>query len=257
MVTNANERLRLFGVDVDNLTMGETVDAVRAMVETPRAHSLVTVNLDHILKLQHDTRFRAAYDAASVRVADGSPFVLLSRIDRTPLKQRVAGSDLIEPVCAMAAREGLSVFFLGSSESRLARAAATLTGRHPSLKVVGHHAPPMGFDENEDAQLDALDIIRKARPDIILLALGAPKQEVFASRAVGTLDHGVFLNIGAGLDFIAGDVRRAPRWMQLSGTEWIYRALSEPTRLGPRYGKILLAMPRLLKHHYANRSKPA
>lgn len=243
-------RPRIFGVDVDNLTLPETVDRIAALVQTDRAHSVVTVNLDHILKLREDEDFRAAYSAASLCVADGAPFVLMSRLDRTPLKERVAGSDLIAPICARAARDGFGVFVLGTTDARLKAATQTLSAQHPGLNFVGTYAPPMGFDTNETAQAEAIARLKDARADLVLLALGAPKQEKFAAQAIAALDHGVFLNIGAGLDFLSGDVRRAPAWMQKSGTEWLYRALSEPARLGPRYLKIISALPGLVKQHY-------
>lgn len=250
-------RVRVFGVDVDNVSLAETVDHIACLARADRAHSVVTVNLDHILKLQQDKDFIRAYGAASLCVADGSPFVLVSRLDGTPLKERVAGSDLIEPVCQRAADDGLSVYFLGSSEERLDRAETELKRVFPNLTIAGRHSPPMGFATNPDAQREALDRIRAAKPDIVFVALGAPRQEIFSAQAVDEIGHGVFLNIGAGLDFISGDVQRAPGWMRSTGTEWIYRALSEPARLGPRYAKILIAFPRLLWHHYAQRGKPA
>jgi N-acetylglucosaminyldiphosphoundecaprenol N-acetyl-beta-D-mannosaminyltransferase len=181
-------------------------------------------------------------------VPDGKPFVWLGNL-RKPVLSLVTGSDLIEPVCAAAARKGRSVFFFGSSDSVIERAVQVLKARFPDLIVAGAYSPPMGFQTSEVEKRRAIEAISAVSPDIVFAALGAPKQEIWADEALPQLDTNAILCIGAGLDFIAGEVSRAPMAFRHLGLEWLWRALSEPKRLGKRYLKILMLMPLLLVEH--------
>ncbi|MEO0362380.1 MAG: WecB/TagA/CpsF family glycosyltransferase, partial [Pseudomonadota bacterium] len=157
----------------------------------------------------------------------------------------VPGSDLIDPLCALAARKGARVALLGATEETLEKAADALMKRHPDLDIVAQIAPEYGFDPTGDAAEDALRTIEAAGAQICFLALGAPKQEILAARAV---EMGVacgFVSIGAGLDFLAGSQVRAPRWMRKIAMEWLWRLLSNPRRLARRYLDCALLMPAL------------
>lgn len=244
---------RLFGIDVADLDLAATVARIVDWSAGPPARIVVTTNLDHVMKLRDNAAFRDVYARADLVTADGMPFVWLSRLEGTPLRERVAGSDMILPLMAAAAAAGRRVFLFGSTRERLDAAARRLTAENPALAIVGAYAPPFGFDR--DAALDAelVATLRELKPDIVLVALGAPKQELWSARMADAVDHGVFCNIGGGLDFLSGAVRRAPPLMQRLGLEWLWRALSEPTRLGPRYVRILLRAPQLVRLHRRTR----
>ena len=239
---------RIFGIDVDVTNQVDAVQRIMGWCERGEQGFVVTPNLDHVVKLRHDSAFREAYSRAKLVLADGKPLVWLGNL-RKPVLSLVTGSDLIEPVCAAAAGKGHSVFFFGSSDFVIKRAVEVLKARFPDLVVAGAYSPPMGFQASEAEKRRAIEVISAASPDIVFAALGAPKQEIWADEALPQLDTKAILCIGAGLDFIAGEVARAPMAFRRLGFEWLWRALSEPQRLGKRYLKILMLMPLLLAEH--------
>lgn len=244
---------RLFGIDVAVIDFQTAIERIVGWARTRPARLVFTCNLDHVLKRRTDATFRAAYAGADLVVGDGMPFVWLSRLSGPRLPHRISGSELIVPLCEAATREGLSVFLLGSTEDRLARAEAALTAIAPGLRVAGRHAPPFGFRADAAAQAEAAEIVARARADILFVALGPPTQEIWSAAFRDRLDCGVAICIGAGLDFLAGDVRRAPPWMQKAGLEWLWRTLQEPRRLAPRYGRIIALLPVILRDHVRDR----
>lgn len=206
--------------------------------------TVATLNLDHVVKLRSDARFRDAYAAHSHVTADGNPIVWLSRLagDHVEL---VPGSDLIDPVAALAAEIGVPVALFGSTDEALAAAKDALVARHRSLKVVLTLAPPMGFDPAGSAADQAIVRLRASGARLCFLALGAPKQEIFAARAAAALPEVGFLSIGAGLDFLAGRQRRAPRVMRSLALEWLWRLAGNPRRLAARYAACAAVLPGL------------
>lgn len=231
------------GIEIDRLTQSDALVRIAAFAGTGGRHIVVTPNLDHILRLRSDAAFRKAYAAASLVLADGMPLVWLSRIGRVPLPGRVAGADLVQPVLAEAERKGCSVFFLGPMPETLALALNRCALEFPRLRIAGAHAPPINFEHDVAADAVCVAAIRDARPDIVFLALGTPKQELWIVRHRNDLDFGVALCIGAGIDYFARVQRRCPQFLSRIGAEWIWRLLSEPRRLGRRYAQCLLFLP--------------
>ncbi|WMS44299.1 WecB/TagA/CpsF family glycosyltransferase [Acuticoccus sp. MNP-M23] len=246
---------RLFGVSVSGLDMAATVERIIHWSGRRPARNVVTTNLDHVMKLRTDPRFRRVYEEADLVTADGMPFVWMSEHEGTPLPGRVTGSDMIGPVMQAAAAAGRRVFLFGSTMERLHTAAKRLKADNPRLEFAGAYAPPFGFDRDPDIQAELTQMIRTVRPDIILVALGAPKQEMWSARMADNVRHGVFLNIGGGLDFLSGEIRRAPAFMQKMGLEWLWRASTEPFRLGGRYLGILVRLPGLYRMHKRDRAR--
>jgi N-acetylglucosaminyldiphosphoundecaprenol N-acetyl-beta-D-mannosaminyltransferase len=238
-------RTTVFGVDIDVTTSASAVERILSWCRLGWRQLVVTPNLDHVVALRSNPKLAAAYERAGLVLADGMPLVWASRLGGPPLPERVTGADLIQPLCRAAAQEGLSVFFLGSRMPVLEEAARRLSAMAPGLKVAGLYEPPHGadFDAAEDDRI--VELIRAAKPDILFLALGMPKQEIWAARNMDRLETHAVLCIGAGLDYIAGKVSRAPRILQRTGLEWVWRLLSEPARLGPRYGRDIAWVPRL------------
>lgn len=214
--------------------------------ETRRGFSVATINLDHVVKLRRDPAFRAAYAAQTHVTADGNPIVWLSRLAGQKVSL-VPGSELVEPVAALAAEAGVPVALVGATEASLSAAARALEARHPGLKVVMIHAPAMGFDPDGEEAGEIIGKLEAAGARLVYLALGAPKQERFAARAQARLPETGFLSIGAGLDFVSGAQTRAPACVRVIAAEWLWRLALSPRRLAARYGACLIALPGLTR----------
>lgn len=247
-------RIRLLNVEVDNLSMNEAVEAIDRLVQARVPANVVTPNLDHIVTLEKDGEFQQVYRDAALVLMDGQPLVWYSRLKGTPIVEKVSGSDLFPRVCGMCARKGYSVFLFGAAEGVAESAAEVLKKRYPGLKVVGVISPPYGFEKDPEQTKEYVQRIRGAKPDVLALALGAPKSEKFAYRNKAEMGVPVILNIGATFDFLAGRVRRAPTWMSKCGIEWLYRITQDPKRLAKRYwNDIKMIIPLMWK--YRNQSK--
>lgn len=206
--------------------------------------ALATVNLDHLTKLPVDPTFLAAYKAHDLVVADGRPIVWLSQLAKTPVAL-MPGSELIVPICDLCAQLGVPIALMGSSDDALQGAASALKERTTGLEVSFIHAPPYGFDP-QGPQADAiLRDLAASGAGVCFIALGAPKQEVFAARGREIAPQVGFASIGAGLDFLSGHQVRAPKFMRVIAMEWLWRALQSPRRMVPRYAKCFAILPGL------------
>lgn len=235
--TTVDEPARIAVVDSWRIDVPDQDWLVARIVEEASAGqggTVFTINLDHLAKLRSDAAFHAAYRRATHVSADGMPVVLLARAEGVPL-ERVTGADLVEPLCRAATEAGLSVHFFGSRQEVLERAVAVLRRTVPDLRVAGLEAPPMGFDPCGEEARAAARRIAASGAGICFVALGAPRQELFADTAVGCTEGVVHLGVGAALDFLAGERSRAPRFLQRFGLEWVWRIAQEPRRLLPRY----------------------
>lgn len=242
--------IRLFGMKIDSLRMPEAVARVRSWFDEPfeRMRYVVTPNLDHAVLFQDREDLRAAYADASLTIADGQPLIWASRLLRKPLPERVAGSDLVPRLFDDADRRGteLTVFLLGAAPGVGARAAEAIAKRWKHVRVVGVESPAIGFDKNETENDRLLTAIEQAAPDLLLVGLGAPKQELWIHRHRARIRAKAALGIGAVIDFLAGERQRAPIWMQRCGIEWLHRISQEPKRLGKRYAYDAWRFPALL-----------
>lgn len=197
-------------------------------------HQIVTVNADFIRIARRDVEFRQVLNRADLAVADGMPLVWLSRLRGTPLPERVTGIDLIDDCCRIAARRGVGVFLLGAAPGVAEAAGRELATRHAGLQVTGTYAPPFGpHAVEEEARM--VEAIRSAGRCVLFVAFGAPRQDLFIARHLTELDAVVAMGVGCAFDILSGAVRRAPRWMQRSGLEWVWRIAMEPGRLWRRY----------------------
>lgn len=231
-------------VAVNALTRETLLMDIAARLSAGQGFSIATLNLDHVVKLKHDPAFRTAYAAHSHVTADGNPIVWLSRLAGQDV-HLVPGSELIEPVVELAARQNVPIGLFGSDNATLEAAAAALKGRHPGLEIPLVLAPPMGFDPTGSEADAAIEKMRNSGARVFFLALGAPKQEIFASRAQAMLPEAGFLSIGAGIDFIAGTQTRAPAWVRAVAGEWLWRLALSPKRLARRYASCIAILPRL------------
>jgi exopolysaccharide biosynthesis WecB/TagA/CpsF family protein len=237
--------LTVDGIAINVLSLPHAVTSIVSAARVGDNFSVCTLNLDHVVQLQQRADFRAAYRRARFVTADGFPIVVLGRLLGTPI-ERTTGADLVEPICQEARRNGLPVFFLGSNKSTLATTAKRLSRRFKGLQVAGYFAPGSEFNPYSKEADFAIDSIRASGARVCFVALGAPRQELFAARSLDELDGTGMLCIGAALDFIAGTQTRAPSITQKVGLEWAWRMLREPRRLGPRYARCMAAVPSLV-----------
>jgi N-acetylglucosaminyldiphosphoundecaprenol N-acetyl-beta-D-mannosaminyltransferase len=222
-------------IHAHHVTFDGAIDRIVALCRARQGGYVLTPNVDHVVMADTDEALRQAYADAALSLVDGKPLVWLSRALGTPLPAKISGSDLLRPLVARAAREGLSVYFLGGQEGIAARAAAILQAEHPALVVAGVDAPPFGFDKDPAQDAAVVARVQAAKPALLFVALGAPKQELWLARHKEALVPAVGLGIGASLDFIAGVVKRAPRVVSEAGFEWAWRLAQEPRRMAQRY----------------------
>ena len=228
-----SDSVSLFGFDFATTTVPEAVETIVALSRAPRASFIVTANVDHVVDLASNRRFRDAYAHAALRVADGAPVVVAARLFGTPLPGRVTGSDLVEPLCMRADELGLPIAIVGGHPSVNALAVEHLRSRL-AVSVTGINTP-QGFDTNNVWSQTLLADIKRVAAPVVLFCCGAPRSEIWLSEHSDQLPHGAYLSAGAAVDFLAGTKSRAPMFMQRWGLEWLYRLVLEPKRLWRRY----------------------
>lgn len=225
----------LLGIRVHAVTEAQCVQHVVRAVEAGRGGWIVTPNLDHLRRLVADPSYRDLCSSADLVVADGMPLLWASRLQGTPLPERVAGSNLISSLSsALASRRG-RVFLLGGEGSTAEEAARVLARRHPDLVICGLDCPWIGSSIDDATRQRLVRRLRWARPDLVFVALGSPKQEKLIRVLREEHPEAWMIGIGISFSFVAGRVKRAPPWMQRLGLEWIHRLSQEPRRLARRY----------------------
>ncbi|NJN87373.1 MAG: WecB/TagA/CpsF family glycosyltransferase [Leptolyngbyaceae cyanobacterium SL_7_1] len=229
-------KVNICGVEIDNLNFSQVVEKIVQAAKAPEGSTyVVTPNAHHVVMLQKNAHFREIYQNAFLVVPDGVSLLWASKILGTPLQGRVNGTDLFEELSAVAAKENLNVFLLGGRPGAAESAARTLQVRHPTLSIVGFYCPPYGF-ESDAIELEQINaMIQAAAPHLLFVGLGAPKQEYWMHSTYQTLGVPVSLGIGVSFELVAGIVQRAPKMMQQTGLEWVFRLIAEPKRLWQRY----------------------
>lgn len=226
--------IAMLGVPFDQVTAADSLRIIGQMIASGRPHYAATANVDFVVQALGDVELRRILADADLVLCDGMPLVWASRLLGNALPERVAGSDLVPQLLGEAERQGWRVFFLGGTNESVARAAENVQARHPRLQLVGAYSPP--FKALLEMDHDGIvQRVRVARPDILLVAFGCPKQEKWISMQFKQAGVPLSIGVGATIDFLAGSVRRAPLWMQRTGVEWIFRLLQEPRRLFRRY----------------------
>lgn len=226
--------LSILGVPFDNVTTTQTLNAIAGMVASGKPHYIATANVDFTAQAMHDEELRRVLLDAHMVVCDGMPLVWASRWLGNPLPERVAGSDLVPKLLGVAEKKGWSVFFLGGEKEVAWRAVQNVRQKHPKLKIAGMMSPEFKpLHEMEHERICAE--IRSAKPDLLFVSFGCPKQEKWIAMNYQRAGAPVTIGVGATIDFLAGHMRRAPRWMQRTGLEWAFRLAQEPKRLFKRY----------------------
>lgn len=227
--------IELMGIPIHALDEQECIDHIVSESDEGRGGWVATPNLDHLRRLHQDEEFRRLCSRASLLTPDGIPLLWAARLQGSPLKSRVAGSDLVISLSRAAAEHSKSLFLLGGDPGTAEEAANVLQERFEGLRLVGCHYPEFGFEKRPEAMQELRNQLEQARPDIVFVALGSPKQEQLMDLLSPLLPGAWWLGIGISFSFLSGRVRRAPVWMQRSGLEWVHRFLQEPRRLFSRY----------------------
>lgn len=229
------EKQALLNTYINNVTMPETIAAIEQMIEADKKSYVVAINVDVVMKIEEDSYLKKVVDNADMVLVDGKPLVWISKLHGKPLKAKISGSDLVPLLCEVVAEKGYKIFIIGGKDGIAEQAKEKLENRLPKIKIVGTYAPPFGFEKNE-SELDKINqMISEAHPDLLIACFGCPKQEKWIYENIEKYNAKVSVCAGATVDFLAGNVKRAPRWMSDHGLEWFYRFTQEPKRMFKRY----------------------
>jgi len=243
--------VKMFGVTMNNVTLDEALDDISRQIESREPGYILTPNVDHICEFQKNEEFRETYHNGFLVLADGMPVIWAGKLLGKPIKQKISGSDLVFWLAEHAAKKGHSIFLFGAAEGIAERAGEVLRERYPGLKIAGTYSPPMGFDKDPEMVAESVRIVRESGADICYVALGAPKQDLWSYRHHKETGVPAHIGVGISLNFITGDVKRAPLWMQRNGLEWFWRLLQEPRRLAKRYlVRDAMFLPLLMKEFW-------
>lgn len=229
------EKQPLLNTYVNNVNMAETVEAIESMIEDGDKHYVVAINVDVVMKIEGDVYLKEITDKADMVLVDGKPLVWIANYHKHPIKAKISGSDLVPLLCEVAADKGYSVFIIGGKDGIAEQAKQKLEEKHPEIDIVGTYAPPFGFEKDADELIKINKMITDAHPDLLIACFGCPKQEKWIYENYHKYDAKVSVCAGATVDFLAGTVNRAPKWMSECGLEWFYRFLQEPKRMFKRY----------------------
>jgi N-acetylglucosaminyldiphosphoundecaprenol N-acetyl-beta-D-mannosaminyltransferase len=253
-----HERVNILSVGISALNMVQALTTIEEWITHRQANYVCVTGVHGVMESQRDEHLRHIHNTAGLVTPDGMPLVWLSRLQGKRYVERVYGPDLMLALCERSVSKGYRHFLYGGTEDALEQLESNLQHRFPTLQIVGKCSPPFRpLTEEEDEQI--VRMINKASPDIIWVGLSTPKQERWMASHVHRLTAPVLLGVGAAFDFHAGLKKQAPRWMQRSGLEWLFRLATEPRRLGPRYLVnnplfVLLVLRQILglKHYSGN-----
>lgn len=246
------ERIDFLNIKIDNLTMEETVQRIDQLISDNSCSYVVTPNLDHIVMLDQDKQFAKVYDDADLIVADGKPLVWISKLLKKPIKEKVSGSDLFPQICDLASKRGYKIFIMGAAEGVADMAVANLSKRYPGIQFVGTYSPQFGFEKMPEELAYMKKMIKSAAPDILAVSLGSPRGEKFIYEHLNEYKIPLSISVGATIDFEAGRIKRAPKWMSECGLEWLFRITQEPKRLIGRYCNDLVSIIPIIRKYKKN-----
>lgn len=234
----AKNRIHFGRAVVDMVSKEEVLARVQTYLQEPRNLAwpavIATVNAQFVHLAGRQPRFAAFLENADLSIADGMSLVFGSRLLGNPLPERITGVDLTEDLWALLSEQGGSVYLLGGKPRAAEETARRLKSRYPNVRFAGWDCPPVGFEKSAETAAHLLRRIQIARPDLLLVAFGAPKQEYWIEDNLLALPCKLVMGVGATFDMLSGQVRRAPDWMQKGGLEWLFRASLEPRRLAYR-----------------------
>lgn len=229
------EKQPLLNTYVNNVNMDEAIHAIEDMIASEKKSYIVAINVDVVMKIENDSYLKEITDKADMVLVDGKPLEWIAKWHKIPIKAKISGSDLVPILCKRAAEKGYSIFIIGGKEGIAEKAKQNLERDLRVIRIVGTYAPPFGFEKDEKELNRINEMISSAHPDILIACFGCPKQEKWIYENYQKYDAKVSVCAGATVDFLAGNVNRAPKWMSDHGLEWFYRFLQEPKRMFKRY----------------------
>ena len=234
---------------VNNVSMDETIDQIETLIASGKKSYVVAINTDVVIKIEHDPYLKKITDEADMVLVDGQPLVWISNWIKKPIKAKVSGSDLVPKLCEVATEKGYSIFIIGGADGVAEKAKDNLEKKHHGIKVVGTYAPPFGFEKDQIELEKIRSMISEANPDLLITCFGCPKQEKFIYENYQNYDAKISICAGATVDFLAGNVKRAPKWVSDHGLEWFWRFIEEPKRMFKRYFVDDLQIFRLIRKY--------
>lgn len=229
------EKQPLLNTCVNNVNMDEAIQAIEDMIASENKSYIVAINVDVVMKIENDSYLKDITDKADMVLVDGKPLEWIAKWHKRPIKAKISGSDLVPLLCKRATEKGYSLFIIGGKDGIAEKAKQNLERDLPGIRIVGTYAPPFGFEKDEKELNRINEIISDAHPDILIACFGCPKQEKWIYENYQKYAAKVSVCAGATVDFLAGNVNRAPKWMSNHGLEWFYRFLQEPKRMFKRY----------------------
>ena len=227
-------RMPFMNTYLDNISAAEAMEYIDNWIESRKTGRIITPNCDHIVQIEKKPALKPVWDSAELLLADGHPLLWFAKWYKTPLKEKINGSSFTPELCRRAAEKGYSVFLLGAGPGVAEKAADNLRKDYPGIHISGTFSPSFGFEKKPEEVRKINTMLKESGTDILILGLGSPKQEIFSYENVEQYQIPVTINAGATIDFLAGNKKRAPKWMVDNGLEWLYRMVKEPRRVGKR-----------------------
>lgn len=225
----------LLNTYVNNFDMCETLQAIESLLKANKKAYIVPINVDVVIKIEKDEYLKKIVNNAEIVVVDGKPLIWVSKLHKRPVKAKISGSDLVPLLFERGAKKGYKFFLIGGKEGVAEKAKNNLEKNNPEIQIVGTYAPPIGFNENEEELKKINEMINRSKADIVIACFGCPKQEKWIYENYMKYNAKISICAGATVDFLAGNIKRAPKWMSEHGLEWFYRFLQEPKRMFKRY----------------------
>lgn len=228
-------RRKFMNTYIDDVTKQEAIEHIEYCIKERIIGQVITPNVDQIVRIEKDEYFKKICDSCELLLVDGHPLIWTAKYYGTPFKEKICGSDLVPELCALAAQKGYSVFLLGAAPGVAQIAARKLVENNPGLKVAGVYSPPLGFENDKDEINKINDMLKKSGADMLFVGMGVPKQDIFIYENMSIYQIPMSFSIGGTIDFIAGVQKRAPKWINNIGLEWLYRLIRDPKRMFKRY----------------------
>ncbi len=220
---------------INNITMEEAISSIEKSINKNEKIYISTINTDVIMQIEKDEYLKKAIDNADLALIDGKPLIWISKLKKKPIVEKISGTDLVPKLCELSSQKKYSIFLLGGKEGVAEKAKEKLNNKYPGINIIGTYAPPLGFEKDKNKLKELNNKINECKPDILIVCFGCPKQEKWIYDNINDYEAKVSVCAGGTIDFLAENVKRAPKWMSNCGLEWFYRFLQEPKRLFKRY----------------------
>ncbi|WP_200977084.1 WecB/TagA/CpsF family glycosyltransferase [Echinicola sp. 20G] len=228
-------KVDILGVKVSNISFNDTIEYIVDAVKLKKRTAIFTPNMNLLVTAHKDDSYKDILNTSSLLIPDGKPLIWTSMLLKQPLTEKVSGSSLFFKLCEVSAKKKLKIFLLGAAPGVGKMAKNNLESLYPGLTINGTYSPPFGFENDKSEVNKIVKLLKDSQSDILVVGLGAPKQEKFISRYYQKYDIPVSLGLGSSIDYAAGVQKMAPEWMKKAGLGWLFRLCYQPVRLGKRY----------------------